>query len=35
MVTEDVAARVKSYIQHQATKPRDFGVDLVATSQGR
>jgi hypothetical protein len=35
MVTEDVAARVKSYIQHQATKSRDFVVDLVATSQGR
>jgi hypothetical protein len=35
MVSEDIASRVKSYIQHQATKSREFVVDLVATSQGR
>ena len=35
MVSEDIAARVRSYIQHQATKSREAIVDLVATSQGR
>lgn len=35
MVSEDIAARVRSYIGHQATKSRGAIVDLVATSQNR
>lgn len=35
MVSEEITARVRSYIRHQATKSRDFIVDLVATSQAR
>ena len=35
MVSEDIAARVRSYIEHQATKSRDAIVALVATSQNR
>jgi hypothetical protein len=31
----DVVERVTSYIQHQATKPRDAIVDLVSTAQAR
>ena len=35
MVSEDVAARVTSYIQHQGTKSSDALVDLVSGSQAR
>jgi len=33
MVSQDIAARVTSYIQHQAAKPRDSIIELVAASQ--
>lgn len=35
MVTQDIAERVRSYMQHQAGKPRESIVDLVTTSQQR
>lgn len=35
MVTDDIAARVRSYMQHQATKSTSAIYDLVATSQQR
>lgn len=35
MVTDDIRARVTSYIQHQGTKSRDALADLVRTSQER
>jgi len=35
MVSEDVAARVVSYIKHQAAKPREEIARLVSDSQGR
>ena len=35
MVSEDVAARVVSYMQHQAAKPPAAVAEIVADSQGR
>ncbi|HEY8171957.1 MAG TPA: DinB family protein [Dehalococcoidia bacterium] len=35
MVTEDIAQRVRSYMQHQATKSREAIIDLVSKSQVR
>jgi hypothetical protein len=35
MVSQDIVERVKSYMRHQATKPHDAILDIVATSQGR
>jgi hypothetical protein len=35
MVSEDVVARVRSYIQHQAAKPNDVLAGIVAGSQSR
>jgi DinB superfamily len=35
MVTEDVRERVRSYIQHQAQKPKEEIAEMVAESQGR
>lgn len=35
MVSEDIAARVTSYIRHQGTKPPEALIELVSTSQGR
>jgi DinB family protein len=35
MVSEDIAARVTSYIQHQGAKSPEALVDLVTTSQER
>lgn len=35
MLPQDVRDRVTSYIRHQATKPRDFLVEFVRTSQDR
>ena len=35
MVSEDVAARVRSYIQHQAAKPNDALAGIVADAQTR
>ena len=33
VLSDDIRARVRSYIQHQATKSREAIVDLVRTSQ--
>ena len=35
MVTEDIAGRVTSYLQHQGGKPPEVLVELVSGSQGR
>lgn len=35
MVSEDVAARIVSYIRHQAAKPNDVLAGIVADSQSR